>query len=185
MFRRLFAALIAFVLYGAGLSDADASTDDAGDSEDGKHARLVESRGAGPSLVQPGHRHPARGFVGSGHTPLVAGSYQQYVGVITLATMPGAAATEAALVPALSACRDSGYLKIQVILGGCDEGLVRQTCEQHGFMFSKHRQAGRETVMEFYTDLYYLPSASQTRHRFHPPAILRLPGDEPFQMRRL
>jgi hypothetical protein len=157
MFRRLFAALIAFVVYGAVPSDADAVTDDAGAFEDGKHSRLVESRISGPSLAESGQPHLASEFAGAGHTPLVADSFRQYVGVITLATNPSAAATEAALVPALSACRDRGDLKIHVILGGCEAELVRQMCEHHGFMFSKRRQAGNERVMEFYTDLYYQP----------------------------
>jgi hypothetical protein len=156
MFRRLFAALIAFLMYGAAPSHAGAATDDAGESEDGKHSRLVESRVAGPLLVKSGQPHLASVFAGAKHTPL-ASSFQQYVGVITLATSPSAVAIEAALVPALSACRDRGDLKIQVTVGGCDAELVRQTCELHGFMFSKCRQAGSDAVMEFYTDLYYQP----------------------------
>ena len=160
MFRRLFAALIAFLLYGVEPLGADAVTDDAGETEDGKHSRLVESRLAGTSLSTSGQPHVTSDFTAARPTPSVASSFQKYVGVITLATSPGAVTTEAALVPALSACRDRGDLKIQVIVGSSDAELVRRTCERHGFMFSKRRQAAGEPVMEFYTNLYYRPSSA-------------------------
>jgi hypothetical protein len=155
MFRRLFAGLIAFLVYGAVPSDADTVTDDAGESDEGKRPPLVESSVAGPLFVKPGQFRLASEFEGARHTPLVASSFQYYVGVINLAGGPGAVAVEDDLVRALSACRDRGDLKIQVTLGGCDAEVVRQTCERHGFMFSKRGPFGAEPAMEFYTDLYY------------------------------
>jgi hypothetical protein len=157
MFRRLFAALVAFLLYGLELPGADAVTDDAGETEDRRHSRLVESRFAGPSLLKSGQPHLTSDSTAARLAPPIADSFQKYVGVITLATSPRAMTIEAALVPALSACRDRGDLKIQVIVGSCDAVPVRRTCECRGFMFSKCRQAGAVPVMEFYTDLYYRP----------------------------
>ena len=160
MFRRLFAPLFAFLLYGVELPGADAVTDDAGETKDRRHSRLVESRFAGPSLLKSGRPHLTSDFTATRPTPPLAGSFQKYVGVITLATSAGAVTIEAALVPALSACRDRGDLKIQVIVGSCDAEPVRRTCEGHGFMFSKFRQAAGGPVMEFYTDLYYRPRSA-------------------------
>jgi hypothetical protein len=90
------------------------------------------------------------------------------VGVISLATTPGAAANEAALVSALSECRERGNLKIEVIVGDCHPEFVRRTCERHGFSFSKRRHAAGEPVLEFYTDLYYRPPSDLRASRFRP-----------------
>ena len=94
---------------------------------------------------EPRHSQEAR-------EPSRASDAESFVGVVRLQRLD-----DTALVMGLSKCRDRGDLKVRVVSGAGDAGYVRAACERQGFTFSRQFDAAGIVVMEFYTDLYYVP----------------------------
>ena len=148
---RLLAALIALALNGGDYSPPDAAADDAPGDDDDRPPLVSRAVAGTASNVTPSDVARRAVLVSS----------QRDVGLISLSTLDGAGPFENGLISALSQCRDWGDLKVLVDPGVCATDRVRQTCERHGFAFSKYRRGpdGR-VVAEFYTDLYFRPASA-------------------------
>jgi hypothetical protein len=117
----------------------------------------INTAGASPGFDwddddEPRHSQEARESSPAGDVA------ESFVGVVRLQSPD-----DRALVKGLAKCRDRGDLKVRVVSGAGDAGYVRAACEQQGFTFSRQFDAAGIAVMEFYTDLYYVP-------RSRPPA---------------
>ena len=144
MLRRIFAALMTLLLHGGAWVDADDLLDDLDDSAAaGRRRHHVHA--APPVASSAGSAGPAE--TRSSH-PLV--------GLIALPAID-AAAPDGRLADALAACRERGDLKVQVLAPHADPGVIRRACAAHGFTFSRVRESAAGSVLEFYTDLYFIP----------------------------
>ena len=161
MTRRIIAALIALSLNGGDYSPLDSVADDGGDDDAGDRPHVLIPP-AGPAV-----RHADRLGRRAGAVParprVLVSSLAPDVGRIAFTAPVAARLLEDVLVAALSVCRERGDLKVQVVPGPCDADRVRLACESHGFTFSRQRRGGDGCPMvEFYTDLYYRPGASES-----------------------
>lgn len=160
MTRRIIAALIALSLNGGDYSPVDSIADDGGDDDPGDRPHVFVPP-AGPALRHSHGRVYRAGRVPTRPSVLVSAPAPQVGGIAFTAPVP-VRILEDVLMAALSVCRERGDLKVQVAPGPCDADRIRRACERHGFTFARQRR-GRDgrPVVEFYTDLYYRPSAGE------------------------
>jgi hypothetical protein len=151
MLRRLFATLVALLLSSGSPSPADEIG--ASDVEQMKRRRQVVP--AVPAVSGSTARGTLLARADEAGPPLLGSARQSHVGFLSLARMARSTdAVEPMVAQALARCRDRGDLKVVVILGDQDPETVRQTCEQHGFTFSKFGRFEEAPTVELYTDLY-------------------------------
>ena len=138
MFRRWLAAILALGINTAGASPGF----DWDDDDEPRHSQEAQTAAT-----------PPRDWTASPDIDIT----ESFVGVVRLERLDDAPAFDGALARGLARCRDGGDLKVRVVAGTGNAGYVRAACERQGFLFSRQLDAAGIVVMEFYTDLYFVP----------------------------